>query len=320
MPYDIMTMDCQFGFRRGRSTVDAIMFVMRKQSSSARDDLRPPTKCTNPLETTSTTTTTITPRRSSRTRPNKTTKMFEWTSSTNYAKTKTRNFPLRWLADSSYCGKRYEVSAIIHHENFTYFVNDIALVRTREPVGLGPTVATVSVNNLGTENLYLTSKVKLIGWGSAGSSNSKVLQEVSIQLIGWDLCANIYSKKGITTTNMICGERPTGEGMCAFHLGGPLVLGDILVAIASSFSCQDKKIQDLYTMVSRYTEWIQQEFQAMLEAHIHEQDSAIRDSAAVALLLATRVCGPNAPSAAMHAHFLLTVASAATARATQLVR
>ncbi|KAF9418622.1 hypothetical protein HW555_004588 [Spodoptera exigua] len=145
-------------------------------------------------------------------------------------------------------GKRYEVSAIIHHENFTYFVNDIALVRTREPVGLGPTVATVSVNNLGTENLYLTSKVKLIGWGSAGSSNSKVLQEVSIQLIGWDLCANIYSKKGITTTNMICGERPTGEGMCAFHLGGPLVLGDILVAIASSFSCQDKKIQDLYTM------------------------------------------------------------------------
>ncbi|XP_022834955.1 trypsin, alkaline C-like [Spodoptera litura] len=161
-------------------------------------------------------------------------------------------------------GIRYEVTAIIVHENFSRYDNDIALVRTRNPIPLGRTIAII---NIPQEEVMMpdNAAVTVIGWGSAslqGSADLDVLHEVSIKLVDWETCKNIYSNKhtNITITgNMICAGSLKAEdkGVCTSDVGSPLLYEDKLVGLASWFqSCRDKKYPDVYTRISSYTTWI----------------------------------------------------------------
>ncbi|CAH1643864.1 unnamed protein product [Spodoptera littoralis] len=158
-------------------------------------------------------------------------------------------------------GIRYEVTAIIIHENYSRYDNDIALVRTRNPIPLGRTIAII---NIPQEEVMMpdNATVTVIGWGSAVKTDLDVLHEVSIKLVDWEICKTIYSNKhpNITITgNMICaGMLKAGDkGVCTSDVGSPLLYEDKLVGLASWFqSCKDKKYPDVYTRISSYTTWI----------------------------------------------------------------
>ncbi|XP_022836680.1 trypsin-like [Spodoptera litura] len=169
----------------------------------------------------------------------------------------------RMRAGHEKCGIRHEVSAIIVHENYRRYDNDIALVRTKNPVSLGPTIAII---NIPQQEVMVpdNATVTVIRWGSAGNKYKQgALHEVSIKKVNWQRCKNIYSNStNITITgNMICCDGELGYNMepafCTPDVGNPLLYGDNLVGLAIWFgSCRNNDIPRLFTRISKYTSWI----------------------------------------------------------------
>ncbi|CAH1643865.1 unnamed protein product [Spodoptera littoralis] len=188
-------------------------------------------------------------------------------------------------------GIRYEVSEIIIHENYRSIDNDIALVRTKNPVSLGPNIAIIKIPQ---EEVMVpdNATVTVIRWGSAGNKYKQgALHEVPIKKVNWQRCKNIYSDStNITITdNMICcgGLGYNMEpAFCTPDIGNPLLYGDNLVGLAIWFgSCRNNDIPRLFTRISKYTSWIDNTIKRSIERSDPHPGASSMNKIGVTLLI-----------------------------------
>jgi len=170
-------------------------------------------------------------------------------------------------------GVRLHVQQIIRHAGYTgtSFDHDLALLQLATPVD-SPTIAPLPIQQISLEAHDMPAVV--IGWGVTDMGNaSNVLQEVTVPLVDLRTCRQSY---GIfndkVTENMICaGRKNGGVDSCQGDSGGPLMVFDETVAqwlqvgiVSWGDGCAEPNYYGVYTRVSQYTTWIQQQIPALL--------------------------------------------------------
>uniref|UniRef100_A0A8D0E1P5 Complement C1s n=1 Tax=Salvator merianae TaxID=96440 RepID=A0A8D0E1P5_SALMN len=153
-------------------------------------------------------------------------------------------------------------------ETRTNYDNDIALLRLKEPVKLGPTISPVCLP--GASSLYVPEENILgyiSGWGKT-EKNSLVaqLRAATIPVVNMDMCRNVRPPPPhdtltyLFTDNMICagdGQRDscTGDSGGAYVFSDPLDETRYYVAGLVSWGPRCGTY-GLYTKVANYVDWI----------------------------------------------------------------
>ncbi|XP_054858546.1 complement C1s subcomponent [Eublepharis macularius] len=153
-------------------------------------------------------------------------------------------------------------------ETRTDFDNDIALVRLREPVKMGPTISTICLPGASPEYDPPEQKLGYIaGWGrTADRRRSVVLMKAHIPVVNMDRCRSVKPESSLGssayrfTDNMICA----GDGQsdsCNGDSGGAYALPDphedTRYYVGGLVSWGPKcGTYGLYTKVVNYMEWI----------------------------------------------------------------
>jgi trypsin len=99
------------------------------------------------------------------------------------------------------------------------------------------------------------------GWGTLSSGSSTLptqLQVVYVTVVSAALCDSAYSSYGGITENMICVVATEGgKDVCQGDRGGPLVVGEILVGIASwGFGCPEPTYPGIYSNIATLRDFI----------------------------------------------------------------
>lgn len=165
----------------------------------------------------------------------------------------------------------YLVEKIILNENYNSKTNDgdVALLKLKSQVSFNDNVQPACLPVAGQDFPQGTSCwTSGFGTTEAGSGVvSKDLMEVTVDIIGTQLCNTPSVYGGAVTRNMICaGKLEGGKDSCQGDSGGPLVCkGDsrwYLVGITSWGSgCGEKNKPGVYTRVSSVLPWIYSKMQ-----------------------------------------------------------
>lgn len=157
----------------------------------------------------------------------------------------------------------------------TNFDNDIALIRFKSRVDLGPNLLPVCLPST-DRGVVENEQGTVSGWGATDVNgklqrSSQFLQYVHIPVYALSDCENTptlpnSNKKGIFTSNMFCaGEK--GKDSCPGDSGGPFVSPMLssdegphyLIGIVSwGPSCRSRNYKGYYTKVANYVDWIKQ--------------------------------------------------------------
>ncbi|KAM9359736.1 mannan-binding lectin serine protease 1 [Symphorus nematophorus] len=192
------------------------------------------------------------------------------------------------------------VDEILLHPNFQpdNYNNDIALLRLTEqvefnqlvrPVCLPPphskddppsplpnslgVVAGWGISNLNTSSSSLSSSSSTLSSDLAMTSD--LLQYVKLPVVSQDECQASYASRSISyniTNNMFCaGFFEGGRDTCLGDSGGAFVMEDAvsqrwvvfgLVSWGGPEECGSQRVYGVYTRVTKYVEWIQEQLQA----------------------------------------------------------
>ncbi|XP_055942060.1 serine protease Hayan-like isoform X2 [Argiope bruennichi] len=170
-------------------------------------------------------------------------------------------------------GEFIEVLNIRIHEQYVPKIhyNDIAVLTLESKATLSEFIFPVclpSTKDLKAVTSY--ANVTLTGWGHTayGGTESKILQEVDLQIIPLSRCQRSYEEfktkalsQGIITDMLCAGDPQGGIDACQGDSGGPLVMENedrwIQVGIVSfGFRCGAENYPGVYTRVSAYMRWI----------------------------------------------------------------
>ncbi|KAF8788070.1 Clotting factor B like protein [Argiope bruennichi] len=170
-------------------------------------------------------------------------------------------------------GELIEVLNIRIHEQYVPKIhyNDIAVLTLESKATLSEFIFPVclpSTKDLKAVTSY--ANVTLTGWGHTayGGTESKILQEVDLQIIPLSRCQRSYEEfktkalsQGIITDMLCAGDPQGGIDACQGDSGGPLVMENedrwIQVGIVSfGFRCGAENYPGVYTRVSAYMRWI----------------------------------------------------------------
>ncbi|XP_047035585.1 uncharacterized protein LOC124641531 [Helicoverpa zea] len=105
-------------------------------------------------------------------------------------------------------------------------------------------------------------KVIIVGWGSRKRSNKvNPLQKMlvaQLSVYAVNECAEIYSKKFVTHKHFCAGYISTGEGACNKDVGGPGIVGGVLVGVVSfgPTLCGALDSPTVFTKLGYYAPWI----------------------------------------------------------------
>ncbi len=179
-------------------------------------------------------------------------------------------------------GDEYEVAEVISHPNYGGNGNDIALLRTKQPIEFNNDVQPISlicqsqINSGAQEPGVITT---VTGWGntSQNGQGSDVLQFIEVPIIAyndpglsWQLSNGVNSN-----TEIIAGAIDGGMDSCQGDSGGPLVVRNIedtdwlLVGITSwGLGCAQDGRPGVYTKVSNYINWINTNTDGCINANI----------------------------------------------------
>nr|ACV89350.1 complement factor D/adipsin and kallikrein-like serine protease [Paralichthys olivaceus] len=153
--------------------------------------------------------------------------------------------------------------------NPSNYDNDIALIKLDRPVNISEAVKLVEFLRVGGTNPYTGAEVDTAGWGSVNDLGSRPdkLKEVAVDIFSSARCkrSDYYGNK--FTANMMCAHRVCPdpchqpfrkEDSCDGDSGGPLLYNGVVVGITSNGGkkCGQIKKPGIYTIVSHYTEWI----------------------------------------------------------------
>ncbi|XP_038207761.1 trypsin, alkaline C-like [Zerene cesonia] len=166
------------------------------------------------------------------------------------------------LANSG--GQVLNVGSFIIHPNYSAAGsdNDVAILRAQSFINYGTNVNRISIAG-SNYNLNDNTAVTVMGWGAIRfeGPKSNQLLKADLLIINQETCRRNYNTLAYTITqNMQCAGNPnTGADFCEGDTGSPLVHQNVLVGIASFRTpvCGRANYPGIYTRVSRYSSWIQ---------------------------------------------------------------
>uniref|UniRef100_A0A3B3BNT6 Granzyme M n=1 Tax=Oryzias melastigma TaxID=30732 RepID=A0A3B3BNT6_ORYME len=140
---------------------------------------------------------------------------------------------------------------------------DIMLLQLNKRVNFNDRVKPIRLPKRGM-TVKEKSECTVAGWGKTrtGGEQVKELQMVNVSVISLDQCQRVWKKyDGILPDGVVCaGGYATDKGFCQGDSGGPLVCGGTAVGIVSfnrGYICDYPNVPNVYTDLSKYTNWIQ---------------------------------------------------------------
>ncbi|XP_046400220.1 serine proteinase stubble [Ischnura elegans] len=118
------------------------------------------------------------------------------------------------------------------------------------------------------------------GWGwlhenSAKGGRAEKLQKVTVVIVDNDQCLDWYHSQGkkikILDSQMCAGHENGGKDSCWADSGGPLMVdghnGPVVVVgvVSTGIGCARPKLPGLYTRISEYMDWIEDNIQTSVE-------------------------------------------------------
>lgn len=164
-------------------------------------------------------------------------------------------------------GERIPVAAIINHPAYdpNTFDSDIALLKLARPSSQQP--VQIIIPDISDGLIFPGVMTTVTGWGNTspiGMDYPETLQEVSLPLVGRDICNSPAAYNGDVTLNMLCaGYEMGGEDSCKGDSGGPLMVpsvdatGWVQIGIVSwGEGCAQAYRYGVYTHVINFTDWL----------------------------------------------------------------
>lgn len=153
----------------------------------------------------------------------------------------------------------------IVHEDYDddEIINDVALIKTKDKIVLGPNAKPVALpppfyEVPGSWQIVGT----LVGYGldRTGGSIQNRLQEADLFVVGNGDCNNLHQFE-IFDSNICAGIQEGGKGQCSGDSGGPLTLKterwQVGIVSWSMKPCTVAPYPGVYTKVSHFIDWIE---------------------------------------------------------------
>ncbi|KAK5640462.1 hypothetical protein RI129_011273 [Pyrocoelia pectoralis] len=154
-------------------------------------------------------------------------------------------------------GDVYEVAEARVHPNYStqHTKNDIAIVKLKSPIIFNEKVQPIALE---TEHVDGDVECVLTGWGylQYPGTGSDELQQVDLKTVTNTECSTMLNSPYIDETQ-ICTLTTVGEGSCHGDSGGPLVADKQIGIVSFGIPCAIG-FPDVYTRVSAYKDWIEQ--------------------------------------------------------------
>ena len=177
-------------------------------------------------------------------------------------------------------GDEYDVEEVISHPNYGWSGNDIALLRTKEPIVFNDDVQPISIIcseqvAAGAQDPGVISTIT--GWGntSQGGQGADILQFIEVPIISPNDPGLSNQLNINTTTEILAGSIDGGMDSCQGDSGGPLAVRNVedtewlLVGITSwGLGCAQEGKPGVYTKVSNYINWINTNTDGCIEASL----------------------------------------------------
>ncbi|XP_078491389.1 trypsin-1-like [Ciona intestinalis] len=144
------------------------------------------------------------------------------------------------------------------------FENDIALLKTREPVLYTNSIKAIALPSQGI-NVPAGTLCWITGWGKTSEnavSSPSVLHEAQVPVVSQLLCRIWHSPNVIYDVQLCAGYEAGGVDICQGDGGGPLACGTststyVLQGITSfTVGCARPRKPGGYTRVSEFVDWI----------------------------------------------------------------
>ena len=184
--------------------------------------------------------------------------------------------------DSGSGGQDYEVEEVISHSSYSGGDNDIALLKTKEPIQFNDDVKPISIicsNQVSAGAQDVGVMTTVTGWGntSQGGQGSDILQYIEVPIIDYDdpdldfpWWADINE-----TTEILVGAIDGGMDSCQGDSGGPVAVRNVentdwlLMGITSwGAGCAQPGRPGVYTKVSNYINWIRSNTDQCIDANL----------------------------------------------------
>ncbi|KAI3367398.1 hypothetical protein L3Q82_026259 [Scortum barcoo] len=165
----------------------------------------------------------------------------------------------------------FDILELYNHPDFnpSNYDNDIALIKLDRPFNASEAIRAVEYLRAGGTNPVVGEEVETAGWGSTNDLGARPgkLKEVVVEVFNPKRCArgDYFGRK--FTSNMMCAHKECPlpcnkpfkkEDSCDGDSGGPLLFNGVAVGITSNGGkkCGQIKKPGIYTIISHYTEWI----------------------------------------------------------------
>ncbi|XP_041809553.1 complement factor D [Chelmon rostratus] len=175
------------------------------------------------------------------------------------------------LSEPEETQQTFDILELHNHPDFSMsnYDNDIALIKLDRPFNASEAVKAVEYLRAGGTNPHTDAEVETAGWGSLDNLGTRPdkLKEVVVEVVSSTRCrrSDYFGKK--FTSNMMCAHKVCSdpcdqphkkEDSCDGDSGGPLLYNGIAVGITSNGGkkCGQIKKPGIYTVISHYTEWI----------------------------------------------------------------
>ncbi|CAK9804052.1 unnamed protein product [Anthophora quadrimaculata] len=152
-------------------------------------------------------------------------------------------------------GESYAAEKIVAHSGFSSLtlVNDVAIIRVDRNIAFNNLVQPIALAT--GSRTFEGSSCILSGWGTTrlGGNTPNNLQFIDLVIETQAKCKQAHWR---VKASHICTYTKVGEGACHGDSGGPLVVGNLQVGIVSfGQPCAVGK-PDVYTRVSSFVSWI----------------------------------------------------------------
>lgn len=150
--------------------------------------------------------------------------------------------------------------------------NDVGLLVLESPFQFNELVQPISLenNDVGEDVPTIVS-----GWGNL-EVNGKIplyMQYIALRTVSNEYCAEIYKDvRYVVSSSVVCTLTKVGEGVCIGDSGSALVAAGRQIGIVSWSAPCAIGVPDVYTRVSSFYDWIQQQLKLVEDGKESELD------------------------------------------------